>query len=46
MEMIIEAATHYADCLCMTDPNYPIGATAIPRTDLNWEYNPTEVTWQ
>lgn len=41
-KMIIEAATCYADGLYLTDPNYPIGAMAIPNADPYWVYNSPE----
>lgn len=45
-EMIMETAIHDADLRYMTDPNYPFGATAIPTTNPNWDYNILEDTWQ
>lgn len=44
--MIIEAATHFADGLCLTDPDFPIGAMAIPNADPHWVYDSPEGTWQ
>lgn len=45
-DMIMKAATHYADSLYVTNSNHPSGAVAMPTTDPNWDYSTSEGTWQ
>ena len=42
---VLNEAQRYAMGLHMPNNKYPVGETAIPSSDLNWNYNDPEHTW-
>ena len=43
---VLKEAQRYAMGLHMSSNKYPVGETAVPSSDPNWNYNDPEHTWE
>ena len=43
---VLKEAQRYATGLHMSSNKYPVGETAVPSSDPNWNYNDPEHTWE
>ena len=43
---VLKEAQRYAMGLYMSSDKYPVGETAVPSSDPNWNYNDPEHTWE
>ena len=43
---VLKEARRYATGLHMSSDRYPVGETAVPSSDPNWNYNDPEHIWE
>ena len=43
---VLKEARRYAPGLHMSSDRYPVGETAVPSSDPNWNYNDPEHIWE